>query len=106
VVGKTAIPGNWQNFLRVDSIKTELFSFLSKILLQVFSKEDKEVILTDEKGVLSTQLLQDVHTLLPCSHEEADSRMLLHVSHAAEHGHHHILIRTVDTDVVVLAVLP
>ena len=40
----------------------------------------------------------------PCSHEEADSRMLLHVTHAAKHGHHQILIRTVDTDVVVLAV--
>ena len=42
--------------------------------------------------------------LAPCSHEEADSRMLLHVSHAANHGHHKILIKTVDTDVVVLAV--
>ena len=30
--------------------------------------------------------------------------MLLHVSHAAQHGHQKVLIRTVDTDVVVLAV--
>ena len=30
--------------------------------------------------------------------------MLLHVSHAANHGHHKILIKTVDTDVVVLDV--
>ena len=30
--------------------------------------------------------------------------MLLHVSHAANHGHHKILIKTVDTDVVGLAV--
>ena len=30
--------------------------------------------------------------------------MLLHVSHAANHGHHNIIIKTVDTDVVVLAV--
>ena len=30
--------------------------------------------------------------------------MLVHASHAAQHGHHAILIRTVDTDVVVLAV--
>ena len=30
--------------------------------------------------------------------------MLLHVSHAANHGHHNILTKTVDTDVVVLAV--
>ena len=103
VVGKAAIPGNWQNVLRVDSNKTELFGFLSNVLLQVFCEEDKEVVLTDGKGVLSTQLLQDLHTLAPCSHEEADSRMLLHVSHAAQHGHHQMLIRTVDTDVVVLA---
>ena len=82
VVGKAAVPGNWQNFLRADSNKTELFSFISKVLLQAFCKEDKEVVLTDGKGVLSTQLLQDVHTLASCCHEEADSRMLLQVSHA------------------------
>ena len=39
-----------------------------------------------------------MHLLTPCSHEEADSRMMLHVVHAA----HKILVRTVDTDVVVL----
>ena len=39
-----------------------------------------------------------------CSHEEADSRRLLHISHAAQQGHHQVLIRTVDTGVVVLAV--
>ena len=30
--------------------------------------------------------------------------MLLHASHTAKHGHHSIVVRTVDTDVVVLAV--
>ena len=30
--------------------------------------------------------------------------MLFHVLHAAEHGHMKIMIRTVDTDVVVLAI--
>ena len=55
--------------------------------------------------MLSTRLLQDVHTLAQCSHEEADSRMLLHISHPAQHDHHHqMLIRTVDTNAVVLAV--
>ena len=53
--------------------------------------------------MLRTQLLQNVHTLSPCSPEEADSRMVLHVTHAAQHGHQ-IPIRTVDTDVMVLAV--
>jgi len=31
--------------------------------------------------------------------------MLLHASHAAQHGHHSILLRTLDSDVVVLAML-
>ena len=68
---------------------------MSKVLLQTFYKEDKEVVFTDGK---------DVHTLASCSHEEADSHMLLHVTHAAQHGHHQMLILTVDTDVMVLAV--
>ena len=47
--------------------------------------------------------LEDLTLLAPCNHEEADSRMLLHISHAATQGHHKILIRTIDTDVIVLA---
>ena len=31
--------------------------------------------------------------------------MMLHVAYAARHGHQRILVRTVDTDVVVLAVM-
>ena len=53
----------------------------------------------------SSKPLQEELTLLAsCIHEEADSRMLLNTSPAAKHGHHEILIRAVDTDVVVLAV--
>ena len=48
---------------------------------------------------------EDVNSLAPCNHEEADTRMMLHVAHAAQHGHHQIQVRTVDTDVVVLAVM-
>ena len=42
-------------------------------------------------------------SLSPCSHEEADTRMLLHAADAAK-TLKHVMIRTVDTDVVVLAV--
>ena len=104
VVAAAAIPGNWQNFLRVDSNKTELFKFLSTALLEWFDQEDKQLVITDGEAVLSKPLLPDLTSLDPCNHEEADSRMLLHASHAAKHGHHSIVIRTVDTDVVVLAV--
>ena len=104
VSATAAIPRNWQGFLRVDENKTELFALLTQIVLAWFDKENKQLVVTDGEGIHSKPAQQDVALLAPCNHEEADSRMLLHTSHAAKHGHHKILIRTVDTDVVVLAV--
>ena len=37
-----------------------------------------------------------------CDHEEADTRMVIHVQDAAEKGNRHFVIRTVDTDVIVI----
>jgi len=42
--------------------------------------------------------------LAPCSHEEADSRIFVHVKDMAQQGYTKVMIRTVDTDVVVIAV--
>ena len=55
--------------------------------MELFDQEDKELVITDGEAVLSTPLLQDLTSLAPCNHEEADSWMLLHASHAAKHGH-------------------
>ena len=46
-------------------------------------------------------LLLDTSALAPCNYEEVNSRTMLHAAHAA---YKKILIRIVDTDVVVLAV--
>ena len=54
--------------------------------------------------IYSKPLLEDLTLLVLCNHEEANSRLLLHTSHAATHGHHRILIRTVDNNIDVLAV--
>ena len=40
----------------------------------------------------------------PCSHEEAHSRLFVHVADAFYKGHTKVAIRTVDTDVVVIEV--
>ncbi len=47
----------------------------------------------------------DINTngLAPCNHEEADTRMFVHIKHAANRGHRKVTLRTVDTDVVVLS---
>ena len=47
----------------------------------------------------------ELTSLAPCSHEEADTRMLLRVADAVQKGMRKVAIRTVDTDVVVLAVV-
>ena len=55
--------------------------------------------------IVSTQNdVRDVEYFQPCSHEEADARILLHVAHCARQGLRKLVIRTVDTDVVVLAI--
>lgn len=67
-------------------------------------QDDKQLVVTDGVEVLSKPPLPDQSSIAPCTHEEADSRMLLHVTHAARNSHQKIRIQTVDTDVVVLAV--
>lgn len=83
VVASARIPSNWQNFLRVDLNKRELFSYLSKKVIESVN-HNKEVIVTEENQVLSVPTQPNIHLLAPCSHEEADSRMMLHVQHAAK----------------------
>ena len=104
VVGGASIPGNWASVLRVDDNKMELFSFLSGALLDSFQLADKQLVITDRDAVLSKPPLLDTASVAPCTHEESDSRMMLHAAHAAHAGRSKITTRTVDTDVVVLAV--
>ena len=95
------IPGNWQDFLRINDNKIELFSFLATSAATIAT--DKQVISTCHTGMLCTQS-RDVSGLAPCTHEEADTRILLHLEDAVKQGYNKVSIRTVDTDVVVLAV--
>ena len=102
VVDSAVIPGNWQCFRRVDSNKVELFSYLSTMLAESFQEEGKELVVTDGEQVICVPQQEDVNSLAPCNQEEADTRMMLHV---AQHGHHQIEVRKVDTGVVVIAVM-
>ena len=79
VVPSAANPKNWKYFLRVDDNKTELFSFLSHqvTLLQI---EGKPVYVTDGHDVLCSMAQLDLRGLVPSSHEEADTRLFLHVA--------------------------
>ena len=91
--------------MRLDLNKKELFAFLTAAISESFNHDGKQLVITDGDQVVCLPHQPDVHSLAPCSHEEADSCMMLHVAHAAKQGHHQVLVRTVDTDVVVLAVM-
>ena len=101
VGSNVALPGNWQQFLRNDENKGELLGFLAKHATQI--ETTKHVITTYGQDIISV-LPRDSSFLAPCNHEEADSRMILHAGDAAKCGFQRVTIRTVDTDVVVLAV--
>ena len=97
----SAMPGNWPEFLRIDDNKAELFSFLATIVTALDT--EKQIISTHHAEVLCTHL-RDTSGLAPCTHEEADTRIMLHLGDAVKEGYDKVSIRTVDTDVVVLAV--
>ena len=102
--GNSRIPKHdWNSgFLKNTDNKRELFPFLSSELVKLDMK-DRLIISTNMENVVSNRH-HDISGLQPCNHIEADTRILLHLSHAASQGHEIALVRTVDSDVVVLAI--
>ncbi len=103
VDGNTKLPSNWKSFLRIDENKDGLFKYLARAMIANERIDNKLLVTTHEKVVLSSPE-HDVSTIQPCSHEEADYRMMLHANHGYQQGIRRIMIRATDTDVVVLAI--
>ena len=98
------ISHKWKDFLRSDENKKALFRYLAESVVSLnLPAADVSIISTLHDDVISSRRL-DTEGLTNCNHEEADSRLFLHVRHAAAQGLKKVIIRTVDTDVVVLAV--
>lgn len=55
-------------------------------------------------GPVLSNSTRDKQALEPCNHEEADTRIMVHIGDAVAQGHTKVMVRTVDTDVVVLAI--
>ena len=90
--------------MRNDQNKSELFHFLSDFIHKNFRPAGKTVVATVDDHVLSF-LDRNDEFLQPCNHEEADTRMFVHVNDAITKDNcRSVLICSVDTDVVVLAV--
>jgi len=90
-----------KSFSASTTTRWELFSFLASNMADIDT--NKNLITTQGIGVLCFNR-QDVSALSPCTHEKADIRLLLHVQDAVQQGYSKVSIRTVDTNVVVLAI--
>lgn len=108
---KNIAPGHnvvqWRKLLSNSESKTALIQFFVdqwKLAESQAMLQDKQFITTcgetcyclNEEGWNTVEELK-------CSHEEADTRMLLHASHASHNGYQTLLIVSEDTDVMMLS---
>ena len=99
----TTIPKSWKDFIHVDDNKIELFKFLAQHVTCLTDNKGKVLYATSALDVLSSTCQAELSNLTPCSQEEVDTRLILHAADAVVQGKRRVSVRTVDTDVVVLA---
>ena len=102
-------PSNWLNALRFDQFKVTLNSFLvsaweENSLTEIFqgkclhvNNDDICYCFREENGQVTRTLIPE----LTSSHEEADSKMIFHLTNLEKNSK--VIIRTSDTDVLVIA---
>ncbi len=83
--------------------RKNFFNFLSLEVGKI-ETEGKQLVATVGDKVKCFPSRESCEMLSSCSHEEADTRIMVHVADAVKMGHSSVMIRTVDTDVLVLAV--
>ena len=101
VRSSTPIYKDFTKFMRNDNNKSELFKLVSETAVSIPETVANIVATVEDKVISNTDM--DKSSIEPCNHEEADTRLLLHVLDGAKSGIKKISIVTVDTDVVVIA---
>ena len=97
------IHGNWSEFLRDSTNKVKLFKYLSGEVMQRFhSGGDVYITMSNGTTVGHVGPGEDMTTV--CSQEEADTRIILQIIHARNCGFSSIVIKTYDSDVIVILI--
>ena len=102
IANNTSIPINRKNFLRLEANKEGLFRLLATALQEHPSPAGKTIISTYGDNAISSPVLD--LTALNSTHEEADTRMLLHAFHALQNGLSKVLLYATDTDIIVITI--
>ena len=88
--------------MRPDDNKTELFQMICCTLSKIHCPTQ---IVTIENSDVKSNCNIDTKNLQLCNHEEADSRMVVHLIDASKRWVKRVLVATVDTDVVVVVLI-
>ena len=80
----------------------ELFNFLTETAVSSLELPVSNLYITNGDIVQHVGPGNDMTE--KCDPEEADTRIVLHVIHALNHGATNVLVRTVDSDVVVILI--
>lgn len=83
MAGKNKIPNNWIDFLCNSVNKQQLFLFLSHKLESMGCVEGKHLFAAIGPSVVSIGVS---HLMQACNHEEADTRILIHLQDALDNG--------------------
>ena len=106
-ITSTQIVRQWKAFLSRISNKTNLIAFIVSEWRKVQCRDmlwEKVLYATvDDKCYKITSQGSMEEQALQCHQEEADGRLLLHVSHAARQGYQAVVICSEDTDVFILS---
>ena len=86
LTSETKLPSKWKMFLQVTTNMEEIFSLLTEKVKDFQFPENKEVNITSGENVFSSSGASDMQR---CDHEEADTRIAVHVLHALNKGHNH-----------------
>ena len=99
VAASNKVPHNWQDFLHDTVNKESLNKFLAEAITAHSYGRGKTVFVTHEGNVLSNTST----AMGDCNHEEADTRMLVHVEHSLVNEANQIGINnSEDTDVLII----
>lgn len=77
VLPNTAVPSDWQDFLRLEENKQELFAFLAGRIESIPVPHGKLIIATHGNEVLCNPSDKIITNISPCTPEEADTRIMI-----------------------------
>ena len=88
VSGSNKLPGKWAEFLHDPPNKQELFEFLSYKVADWNCPANKHVVITSDSSVI---IKGSIRSMELCNHEEADTRLMIHLLDAILNEYHKVL---------------